>query len=134
MRPILAVPEQARSIRRVLVAYSGSLESSKTFKHFVRSGIYREATIRIVCFDDDTSAARRRSQLAAAYVRAHGRDADVDAVGGDPRQKLLPYAETWQADLIVAGNSAKNLLLRKLFGETALSLLRKSQLPLYLSQ
>ena len=61
-------------------------------------------------------------------------DADVDAVGGDPRQKLLPYAETWQADLIVAGNSAKNLLLRKLFGETALSLLRKSQLPLYLSQ
>ena len=118
----------------MLVAYSGSLESSKTFKHFVLSGIYREATIRIVCFDDDTSAARRRSQLAAAYFRAHGRDADVDAVGGDPRQKLLPYAETWQADLIVAGNSAKNLLLRKLFGETALSLLRKSQLPLYLSQ
>jgi nucleotide-binding universal stress UspA family protein len=47
---------------------------------------------------------------------------------------LLPYAQHWQADLIVAGNSAKNLLLRRLFGETALTLLRESPLPLYLAQ
>ena len=46
----------------------------------------------------------------------------------------MPYAEAWKADLIVAGNSSKNLLLRKLFGETALKLLRESPLPLYLAQ
>jgi hypothetical protein len=34
----------------------------------------------------------------------------------------------------VAGNSAKNLLMRRLFGETALMLLRECTLPLYLSQ
>ena len=39
-----------------------------------------------------------------------------------------------RGDLIVAGNSSKNLLLRKLFGETALKLLRESPLPLYLAQ
>jgi nucleotide-binding universal stress UspA family protein len=58
----------------------------------------------------------------------------MDFVQGDPVQELVPYAEKWEANLIVAGNSAKNLLLRKLFGETALQLLRASPLPLYLAQ
>lgn len=48
--------------------------------------------------------------------------------------ELLPYADRWQADLIVAGNSAENMLLRRIFGETALSPLRNSLLPLYLAQ
>jgi nucleotide-binding universal stress UspA family protein len=58
----------------------------------------------------------------------------MDFVQGDPVQELVPYAEKWEANLIVAGNSAKNLLLRKLFGETALQLHRASPLPLYLAQ
>jgi nucleotide-binding universal stress UspA family protein len=73
-------------------------------------------------------------ELAASYFAAHGRQVDTDSVDGDPRKELLPYAQHWQADLIVAGNSAKNLLLRRLFGETALTLLRESPLPLYLTQ
>lgn len=98
------------------------------------SGLYSAAAIRIVCFHEDAAAARRRVELAAAYFTAHGRQVDTDAVDGDPRKELLPYAQQWQADLIVAGNSAKSLLLRRLFGETALTLLRESSLPLYLAQ
>jgi nucleotide-binding universal stress UspA family protein len=134
VRPILAVPEEHRPIRRVLVAYSGSLESAKTFKQFVLSGLYPDAAVRVVCFNEDTAAAARRVEMAAGYFQAHGRAVDTDAVDGDPRHELVPYAQQWEADLIVAGNSAKNLLLRKLFGETALTLLRASPLPLYLSQ
>lgn len=134
VRPILAVPEEYRPIRRVLVAYSGSLESAKTFKHFVLAGLYPAATVRIVTFGDDAAAARRRCERAADYFRAHGRNADTDAVLGDPRGELLDYAAQWEADLIVAGNSGKNLIVRKLFGETALTLLRTSTLPLYLAQ
>lgn len=134
VRPILAVPAEHRPVRRVLVAYSGSLESAKTFKHFVLSGLYADAVVRIVCFNDDTAAAVRRCGSAADYFRTHGRQVDSDVVTGDPRKELLPYAQSWGADLIVAGNSAKNLLLRRIFGETALSLLRESPLPLYLAQ
>ena len=134
VRPILAVPEEYRPIRRVLVAYSGSLESAKTFKNFVLSGLFGSAAVRVVCFGDDAAASRRRVESAAGYFRSHGRDVETDAATGDPRHALVPYASEWQADLIVAGNSAKNLLLRKLFGETALTLLRESQLPLYLAQ
>ena len=47
---------------------------------------------------------------------------------------LLPYAQDWDADLIVVGNSAQSLLLRKLFGETALHLIRHADRPLFLCQ
>ncbi len=134
VRPILAVTEDYRPIRRVLVAYSGSLESAKTFKHFVHSGLYAEAPVRIVHFGDDAATATRRLEKAAGYFAAHGRSVETDHAAGDAAKELIPYAQAWQADLIVAGNSAKNLLLRRIFGETALQLLRESPLPLYLAQ
>ena len=134
VRPILAVAEQYRPIRRVLVAYSGSLESAKTFKHFVHSGLYADVPVRIVHFGDDAQAAARRLEKAAAFFMAHGRSVETDHAGGSADRDLLPYADEWNADLIVAGNSAKNLLLRRVFGETALRLLRESPLPLYLAQ
>lgn len=134
VRPILAVAEQPRPIRRVLVAYSGSLESAKTFKHFVHSGLYADAPVRIVHFGDDVQAAARRLEKAAGFFMAHGRDVETDHAGGRADRDLLRYAEEWNADLIVAGNSAKNLLLRRVLGETALRLLRESSRPLYLAQ
>lgn len=134
VRPILAVADRYRPIRRVLVAYSGSLESAKTFKHFVHSGLYADAAVRIVHFGDDAEAAGRRLEKTAAFFTSHGRSVDTDHAGGSADRDLLPYAKAWQADLVVAGNSARNLMLRRMFGETALTLIRESPLPLYLAQ
>lgn len=134
VRPIIAVSDSYRPIGRVLVAYSGSLESAKTFKHFVQSGLYPDAAVRVIHFGRDTATCQRRLEAVQGYFEAHGRDVETDFVAGDPSHELVPYAQNWGADLIVAGNSAKNLLLRKLFGETALQLLRESPLPLYLAQ
>lgn len=134
VRPILAVGAKYRPIQKVLVAYSGSLESAKTFKNFVLSGLYPQAVVRVVNFSNQAATSLGLLDHAAAYFRSHGREVDTDHVAGDPQQELIPYATAWGADLIVAGNSAKNLLMRRLFGETALMLLRESPLPLYLSQ
>ena len=134
VRPILAVAEDYRPIQRVLVAYSGSIESAKTFKHFVQSGLYADAEVRIVHFGSDATAAQRRLDKSAAYFLAHGRAVGIDHCQGNPERELIPYAQAWSTDLIVAGNSSKNLILRRLFGETALRLLRDSPLPLYLAQ
>jgi nucleotide-binding universal stress UspA family protein len=134
VRPILAVAEEYRPVKKVLVAYSGSLESAKTFKHFVLSGLFPAATVRVVNFSPNPAVALGLLDHAEGYFKAHGREVDTDHVAGNPEQELVPYATQWGADLIVAGNSAKNLLLRRLFGETALMLLRESPLPLYLAQ
>ena len=90
--------------------------------------------MRVVHFCNDLNVGSRRLKAAEDYFSSHCRDVETDLIQGDPVQEVVPYAENWEADLIVAGNSAKNLLLRKLFGETALQLLRGSPLPLFLAQ
>jgi nucleotide-binding universal stress UspA family protein len=134
VRPILAVSDQPRPIRRVLIAYSGSVESAKTMKQFVRFRPWPDVQIKLLTFNEDMAAARQLLSDASQYCRAHGYEPETEASPFPPKLHLLEYAETWSADLVVLGNSAKNLLLRRLFGETALHVIRHARLPLFLSQ
>jgi len=134
VRPLLAVTDEDRAIQRVLIAYSGSMESAKTMKHFVNLGLWPQATVRIVTFQSDQKAGQQRVDHAADYCRAHGLEPETEAVEQTPRTHLLSYADEWGADLIVMGNSAKSMLLRQLLGETALHVMRNSDLPLFLAQ
>jgi nucleotide-binding universal stress UspA family protein len=134
VRPILAVAEQYHAVQRVLLAYSGSMESAKTMRRFLQLNLWPEITLRIVNFNDAEQEGNNLLNDAAAYCRDHGIDAETECISGSPKDQLLPYADTWSADLIVVGNSAKNLLRRKLFGETALHVIRHSERPLFMCQ
>jgi nucleotide-binding universal stress UspA family protein len=125
VRPLIAVPENDRPIQRVLVAYSGSMESAKTMKRFVQMRLWPKATIRIVTFLEDQQLGAQRVFEAAEYCRAHGLEPETECVALPPLDNLLPYADDWEADLIVLGNSAKNMLLRRILGETALYVMMK---------
>ena len=72
-----------------------------------------------------TTVAIRRSVVLA---KLH------DAQLNSPKDQLLPEADSWQADLICVGSGARSLLLRRLFGDTALQLIRNSDRPLFLAQ
>lgn len=134
VRPLLAVSPDARPIRRVLVAYSGSMESAKTMKWFVQLGLWPKAQLRIVTFEHQVDEAEQLVGDAADYLRKHGFEPEEAYVPGSPKHQLLSYAAEWRADLIVAGNSAKNLLLRRTFGETALNLITMADRHLFLAQ
>jgi nucleotide-binding universal stress UspA family protein len=134
VRPIIAVAPEHRPIERVLIAYSGSMESAKTMKQFVQTRLWPNAKVRIVTFEHSPDKAEALVADAADYCRTHGIEPEAAYVPQSPKSHLLSEAETWGADLIVVGNSAKNLLLRRIFGETALHVIRESDRPLYLSQ
>jgi len=134
VRPLLAVSADARPIHRVLIAYSGSMESAKTMKWFVQLGLWPKAQLRIVTFGYPVDEAEQLVGDAADYCRKHGFEPEEAYVPGSPRHQLLPYAAEWGADLIVAGNSAKNLLLRHALGETALHLITTADRHLFLAQ
>lgn len=134
VRPILAVSEEPRPIESVLIAYSGSMESAKTMKWFVQSRLWPRAKLRIVTFEHPPERAESLVADAADFCRAHGFEPEEAYVAQSPKDHLLPYAAGWDADLIVVGNSAKNLLLRRLFGETALHAIRHADRPLFLAQ
>jgi nucleotide-binding universal stress UspA family protein len=134
VRPLLAVSADVRPIRRVLIAYSGSMESAKTMKWFVQLGLWPKAQVRIVTFEHQADLAEQLVGDAADYLRKHGFEPEEAYSPEAPKHHLLPYAAQWGADLIVAGNSAKNLLLRRALGETALTLMTTADRPLFLAQ
>lgn len=134
VRPLLAVSRGFFPVRKVLIAYSGSMESAKTMKHFVQMRLWPSCQVRIVSFEDGGRNAEQLVADAAEYCRAHEMEVETDCVNGSPRDQLLPYANDWGADLTVIGNSAKNLLLRRIFGETALHAIRNAERPLFLAQ
>lgn len=134
VRPLVAVTDQAAQVKRVLVAYSGSMESAKAMKSFVQMRPWPEASLRIVTFDPSEEHARELLSDAGEYCEAHGFSVETEHVSGAARGQLLPYAAQHDADLIVMGNSAKRLFMRRLFGETMLETVRSADRALYLTQ
>lgn len=134
VRPVLAVSEEHRTTKRVLVAYSGSVESANAFREYLQLGLWPGATLRLVAFEDAGEGAQKHLDDAAAYFQTCGLTPEVECVAGSSRDQLLPYASQWNADLIVLGNSARNYLLRRLFGETALNAMQYADRPLFLHQ
>jgi nucleotide-binding universal stress UspA family protein len=134
VRPLIAVSENFRPIARVLIAYSGSMESAKAMKRFIQMQLWPISELRIISFEDGKGHARELLADAANYCRAHGLDVETECVAGSPKELLLPYIRTWGADITVVGNSSQNLILRCIFGETALHVIRNADQPLFLAQ
>jgi nucleotide-binding universal stress UspA family protein len=134
VRPLIAVSLGFKPVHKALIAYSGSMESAKAMKHFVQMRLWPQAQVRIVSFADGRAGTEQFLADAAEYCSAHGLQVETCAVSGSAKDQLLPYAEQWGADITVIGNSAKNLLLRRIFGETALQAIRHANRPLFLAQ
>lgn len=134
VRPIIAVSDKFRPIQKVLIAYSGSMESAKTMKRFVQLRLWPDVKLKIVTFYGSEEKARGLLYDASEYCRAHGFHVESESNPGSPKDFLLPIATYWQADMIVMGNSARNLLVKRLIGETALHIIRNADRPLFLCQ
>jgi len=134
VRPLIAVSEEFRSISRVVIAYNGSMESAKAMKQFVQMRLWPGAELKIVTFHQSDEKARELMLSAEDYCCAHGFWVCHQSNPGDPKVLLLAAATLWQADMIVMGNSARSVLLRKVLGDTLLGTLRDAQIPLFLAQ
>jgi nucleotide-binding universal stress UspA family protein len=134
VRPIIAVSDKFRMIQRVLIAYDGSMESAKTMKQFIQLRLWPEARLKIVSFQKSEEKAHQLLFDASEYCKIHGFRVEHESNPGIPKDLLLPMAALWQADMIVLGNSARSLLIRRVLGETALHIIRNADRPLFLSQ
>jgi nucleotide-binding universal stress UspA family protein len=134
VRPLIAVSEKYRSISRVVIAYSGTMESAKAMKRFVQMRLWPNAELKIVTFHPSDSQAYDLVRAAEEYCRAHGFRVCHQSNLGDPKLLLLAAATLWQADMIVMGNSARSVLLRNVLGDTLQATLRDTPIPLFLAQ
>lgn len=135
VRPLIAVSTQFRRVSRVMIAYGGSMEAAKAMKRFVEMRLWPDALLKIMTFDESPARADRLAHDAAEYCRAHGHSVEWQTNPGVAKDLLLSAATLWQADLLVMGNSARSVLLRRtLLGDTALEVLQNAEIPLFLCQ
>jgi nucleotide-binding universal stress UspA family protein len=134
VRPILAVSETYRPIKKTLVAYSGSMESAKAMRQYLHLNPWPSVKLHIVHFREGTEKEPFMLKDAADFCQAHGFDVQTDFVDGQPRRDLLPFARENDADLIVMGNSVNKALMRRFLGDTVLETIKSADRPLFLSQ
>ena len=134
VRPILAVAETYRPVKKALIAYSGSMESAKAIRHFLHLNPWPGVSLRIVHFNEGPEKEPFLLQDVAEFCEAHGFDVQTDAVAGQARTDLMPYARENDADLIVMGNSVHKALLKRFLGDTLLETIKSADRPLFLSQ
>ncbi|MFA5167283.1 MAG: universal stress protein [Candidatus Omnitrophota bacterium] len=112
VQPILGIPKNYVPIKRVLIAYSGSLHSAEAMKQFLQFRLWPDAVLRLVCFDQKPEETSRALDEGVTYCRAHGFSADRVHLSGNDKNILIKHAEEWHADLIVMGNSMRNVLIK----------------------
>lgn len=134
LRPILAVPNEPFEVRRVLVAYSGSMGSAKTMRQFLALELWPDIEVKIVTFSSNDEDHQRLVTDAATYISAHGFRPETEVIDGAPKAGILEAADRYNADLIVMGNSQKSLLKTLVLGETALHVMKNSTKALFLGQ
>ena len=134
VRPILAVAETYRPIKKALIAYSGSMESAKALRHFLHLNPWPGVRLHVVHFKDGPEKEPFLLKDAAEFCEAHGFEVETDSVEGNARSDLLPFARKNDADLIVMGNSVNKALLKRLLADTVLDTIKSADRPLFLSQ
>jgi len=136
VRPVLATTAQYRETKKVLIAYSNSVESAKTMRRFTQLShlLAPNAEVQVVSFGKEGGDAPAALLEAQHYLQAHGINPAMNFVEGAPQTGVVDHADEWGADLVVMGNSAKNLLRKQVFGETALFTIRNATMPLFLAQ
>jgi len=134
VRPILAVADSYRPIKKALIAYSGSMESANAIRHFLHLNPWPRVNLQIVHFREGSEKEPFLLKDAAEFCAAHGFEVQTDTVKGRAKSDLLPFARENNADLIVMGNSVNKALLKRLLADMVLDTIKSADRPLFLSQ
>ena len=134
VRPILAVADNYRPIKKALIAYSGSMESAKAIRHFLHLKPWPDVRLHLVHFNERSAKEPFLLKDADDFCQAHGFETQTDLVEGQARTGLLTFARKVDADLIVMGNSMQHTLVRQLRGDTVLEIIQAADRPIFLSQ
>ena len=131
-RPVIAMPEGARPVSRVLAAYDGSMASANALRSFAILRAFDPSLVRLVfCREEGTDHEAILAE-GRAYLELHGYNVQTSVLDGPPSTAILEDAISMEADLVVMGAVGRRGLSRLLAGDTAATLLETSSVPLFL--
>jgi nucleotide-binding universal stress UspA family protein len=125
-------------IRKIVVPVDGSAASERILPHVVELFRAADADVRLVHVTGTGSAALKkgREYLEGLRDRAGKILPFIDAalLAGEPAFEIMKYAVIHHADLIALTTRGRSGVRRIVFGSTAIELMHRSQIPLYLAR
>ena len=126
-------------IRRIVVPVDGSAASEKILPHLSELFRAADADVRFVHVYDWTEGGYRRGREYLDGLAGRVRDrfpfVETELLKADePAFEILKYAIVNHADLIAMTTRSSSGVRKLLFGSTALELMRRSQIPLFLAR
>ena len=136
-RPILVVPDQVKKfyIKRVLVAYDGSVRSNNAL-HFVIQSV-RDHNLEcelLVCKDSKLLNAEEILSEAHEILERSEISFNSRLVHGAPSQVIMEHSLATNCDVICMGRYGGDLMKDLFIGGVARQVLRYSKLPVLLMQ
>lgn len=131
IKPILIVRKQFQPIRRLLVAYDGSLNSNRVlpWAGLIASQLNIPLTVLTVHhFPED---GERILQEARDYLSAYAvPNLELLLREGDPAEKIVDTCREIQADLILMGSYGHSRIREAILGSITVQVMRASPVPI----
>lgn len=133
-RPVVAVPEKPAGGNTVVVAYDGSAQAARALQAFQAVGWDGSSPIHVVSVHAEHREAARCADRAVEFLGFHGIKAEPHALAGSENTPglLLEQARRLDAGLVVMGAYGQPRWKELFFGSVTRTMLRESDLPLFL--
>lgn len=131
VEPLLVVRQPPRTVQRVLMVHHGVPSSARAIKSFLAQNLFPQAEHRLMAVGSSEQQARQHLREMADYCLPRRRELELGCLCGSLRRVLLPYAQKWQADLLVLGIARTNRMLARLMGNVARDVLTQTSSAIY---
>ncbi len=134
-RPCLVVPGPADEVRRVVVAYDGSLQSGRALYDFALSGLWQDCPVDVLTLAADSSLAAQTAERGAAYLRTHGYAAEARPMIAryQEAKHILEFVQESGAGVLVMGAHGTPHWRSFVVGTVTRSLLQETAVPVLVS-
>ena len=113
---VFAVPDSAREIKKVLVAYDNSVQVTKAIQMFLLLHIWNQCDITLLNISNDANRAKQLLDRLGEYVGRYGIQPAKVHLRGRPDKAILSYIREHEIDLLVMGAYGKRTASEFVFG------------------
>jgi nucleotide-binding universal stress UspA family protein len=133
-RPCLVTTNQFRPVRRMLLAFDGSAESTKALHAALRLTPKLESALTVVtvCQREHEEQAADTLQAARRIASESGVELSLQMVHGHPESEILRFATENEIDLIVMGAYGHTRIREFILGSTTSAILHKTTIPVFM--
>ncbi|MBK1654243.1 universal stress protein [Allochromatium vinosum] len=128
-KPILAVTEQFREPRRVLIAFDGGGMARRGVELVSKSPLFQGLPVHVLMSGKATRDGAKQLDWARTTLEKAGFEASAALVPGDAERVIADAVREQEIDLLIMGAYSHSPLRTLLFGSKTSDLLRSARIP-----